>query len=53
MNTRYNRPILLVVAMIALLQGCAVNPVTGENELSFMSQQQEIALSLQLQGHSW
>ena len=44
MNTRYNRPILLVVAMIALLQGCAVNPVTGENELSFMSQQQEIAL---------
>ena len=37
MNTRYNRPILLVVAMTALLQGCAVNPVTGENELSFMS----------------
>jgi predicted Zn-dependent protease len=44
MKTIYSRAILLVLAMTALLQGCAVNPVTGKNELSFMSQQQEIAL---------
>jgi predicted Zn-dependent protease len=29
---------------VLFLQGCSVNPVTGKNELSFMSSQQEIAL---------
>ncbi|MDB2533218.1 M48 family metalloprotease [Porticoccaceae bacterium] len=44
MKTRYSWSILLVLAMAAGLSGCSVNPVTGKNELSFMSQQQEIAL---------
>lgn len=40
------RPLLLVV-MFALLTGCAVNPVTGKNELSLVSEQQELALGEQ------
>ncbi len=35
---------LLLWAMFALLAGCAVNPVTGRNELSLVSEQQEIAI---------
>ncbi len=35
---------LLLWAMFALLAGCAVNPVTGRNELSLVSEQQELAI---------
>jgi predicted Zn-dependent protease len=35
---------LLLWIMFALLAGCAVNPVTGKNELSLVSEQQEIAI---------
>ena len=33
-----------LLASLSLLLGCAVNPVTGKNELSLISPQQEIAL---------
>lgn len=35
---------LLLWIMFALLAGCAVNPVTGRNELSLVSEQQELAI---------
>ena len=35
---------LLLWAMFVLLAGCAVNPVTGRNELSLVSEQQELAV---------
>ena len=38
---------LLLWVMFALLAGCAVNPVTGRNELSLVSEQQELALGAQ------
>ncbi len=33
--------------MLALLAGCAVNPVTGKQELSLVSEQQELAIGAQ------
>ena len=36
--------LLAVVFLLGLLPACAVNPVTGENELNFMSESREIAL---------
>jgi predicted Zn-dependent protease len=48
---------LLLVTLLATLYGCATNPVTGKNEFSLVSQQQEIAMgeqhyasSIQMQG---
>ncbi|MDT8444939.1 MAG: M48 family metalloprotease [Desulfuromonadales bacterium] len=38
---------LLIWALFALLAGCAVNPVTGRNELSLVSEQQELAIGAQ------
>jgi len=38
---------LIIWALFALLAGCAVNPVTGRNELSLVSEQQELALGAQ------
>lgn len=38
---------LLLWTMIALLSGCAINPVTGQNELSLVSEQQELAIGAQ------
>ncbi len=35
---------LLLWTMFVLLAGCAVNPVTGKNELSLVSEQQELAI---------
>ncbi len=35
---------LLLWAALALLAGCAVNPVTGKSELSLVSEQQELAI---------
>ncbi|MFT7123810.1 MAG: hypothetical protein ACI8XQ_001852, partial [Bermanella sp.] len=35
---------LLISVLLLALFGCAVNPVTGKNELSFMSAQQDIAV---------
>ena len=35
---------LLMSVLLLALFGCSVNPVTGKNELSFMSAQQEIAV---------
>lgn len=41
---------LLLWAMLALLAGCAVNPVTGKNELSLVSEQQELAIGAKQYG---
>ena len=38
---------LLLWTMIAFLSGCAINPVTGQNELSLVSEQQELAIGAQ------
>jgi len=38
---------LFLWTMLALLAGCAVNPVTGKNELSLVSEQQELAIGAQ------
>jgi len=38
---------LLVAALCALLGGCGVNPVTGQSELSFVSEQEEIRIGEQ------
>ncbi len=35
---------LLLCVVLALLAGCAVNPVTGKNELSLVSEQEELAI---------
>lgn len=44
MVLRNNLVYAAFLAAVVFLQGCSVNPVTGKNELSFMSPQQEIAL---------
>ncbi len=44
------RPLFLLVAVMALLvatTGCAVNPVTGRNELSFIGEQTELTIGQQ------
>ncbi len=38
---------LIFLTMIALLAGCAVNPVTGKKELSLVSEKQELAIGAQ------
>ena len=35
---------LLLITVAAVLGGCAVNPVTGENEIAFVSESQEMAI---------
>ena len=35
---------LLALLLPAIISGCSVNPVTGKNELSIVSPQQEIAI---------
>jgi predicted Zn-dependent protease len=37
----------LLLALIALLAGCSTNPVTGRQELSLVSEQQELAIGAQ------
>ena len=44
MVLRINLLSTALFAALLCLQGCSVNPVTGKNELSFMSPQQEIAV---------
>jgi predicted Zn-dependent protease len=39
--------LLLLLALITLLSGCAVNPVTGKKELSLVSEQQELNIGAQ------
>ena len=39
--------------MAPLLDGCAVNPVTGQNQLMLMSEQQEVALDKQNSPHQF
>lgn len=41
---------LLLLVSAALLGGCAVNPVTGANEVAFVSEAQELALGRQNYG---
>jgi len=41
---RSRRAIFAGLALLFLLEGCAVNPVTGENELSFVSEAEEIQM---------
>jgi predicted Zn-dependent protease len=43
---------ILLLAACALGTACAVNPVTGESELSLVSEQQEIAMGAQQYGPS-
>lgn len=38
---------LLLLAVLTLLASCAVNPVTGRNELSLVSEKQELAIGAQ------
>lgn len=38
---------LLTIALIAMLTACSVNPVTGENQLMFMSAQDDISIGNQ------
>ncbi|HRO07324.1 MAG TPA: M48 family metalloprotease [Saprospiraceae bacterium] len=42
-----NKIILLGIALLALLNSCSRNPVTGKKELSFMSESQELSLGKQ------
>jgi predicted Zn-dependent protease len=44
MFLRINLVYAALLTAVLFLQGCSVNPVTGKNELSFMSPKQEIAL---------
>ena len=41
------RYLLLLLVTLGLLTGCATNPVTGENELSLVSEAQELAIGAQ------
>jgi predicted Zn-dependent protease len=41
---------LLVILSVTALGGCAVNPVTGKNEVAFVSESQELALGKQNYG---
>ena len=36
--------VLLLALLVALIAGCAVNPVTGKNELTLVSESQEMAI---------
>lgn len=38
---------LIIASLLALTSGCAVNPVTGKQELSFVSAEQEVAIGAQ------
>lgn len=42
-----NRYLIPLMLAMALLAGCATNPVTGKNELSLVSEQQELAIGAQ------
>ena len=44
MNPRILTYYAIAIATVLSLVGCSVNPVTGKNELSLISPQQEIAL---------
>lgn len=44
MNPRYPYLLLPVLASVLLLGGCAVNPVTGDSELAFVSESQELEI---------
>ena len=51
------RRFLIVLLSCSVFYGCAVNPVTGKNELSLISESQEISIgqknygpSIQMQG---
>ena len=39
--------ILLTVSLVLLIPSCAINPVTGQRQLMFMSEEQEVALGAQ------
>ncbi len=47
LNLIKSSSILLVFLAFMFSSSCAVNPVTGKKELSFMSEEQEIALGKQ------
>jgi predicted Zn-dependent protease len=38
------RGLVLLAGLLALVHGCAVNPVTGKNEIAFVSESQEMAI---------
>ena len=38
-------PLVTSVVLLALLAACATNPVTGQREVSFMSEAQEISIA--------
>jgi len=43
-STSFNTSLLVLVALLTAFSGCSVNPVTGKNELSLISPQQEVAI---------
>ena len=44
MTVKIQRPMWLLIALTLLVSGCAVNPVTGKNEIAFVSETQELAI---------
>ena len=44
MTVKIQRPMWLLIALPLLFAGCAVNPVTGKNEIAFVSETQELAI---------
>lgn len=46
-NRKSHSLVILFIALSLLLSGCATNPVTGETQLSLVSEQQELALGKQ------
>ena len=51
-HMRITKLFIFVVLASCLATGCAVNPVTGKNELSIISESQELAIGAQQYGPS-
>ena len=47
MKLRKARSLVLMVALLALIPSCAINPVTGKKQLMLMTEAQEVALGAQ------
>jgi predicted Zn-dependent protease len=46
-SVKHRIQVALLASLAILFTGCSVNPVTGNNELSFMSAEQEVAIGAQ------
>ena len=52
LHMRMTKLLLLLALITGLSTGCAVNPVTGKNELSIISESRELAIGAQQYGPS-